>query len=452
YIYELILLWPGRAWYQSILLLIVWIHGCIGLHFWLRLTPWYRRAAPVLLALAVLIPAAAIAGFTVSAREAAAAVEDPDTLNAIKSFTNWPDAEEFTRLIAWSDYAKYGFYGILAAVLCVLAVRLAMAAGRGGIPITYVPRPTVKGMPGATLLEISRMNGIPHLSVCGGRARCSTCRVELVSGGKDIPPPTGAEAETLRSIGAAPGVRLACQLRPEKPIAVNLLLRADRSHGSAGGGVGSGVERNLAVLFMDIRGFTSMSEKKLPYDVVYVLNRMFGAAGKAIRDEDGWIDKYMGDGLMAVFGRDSGAADGCRQALRAAAAIDVAIDEVNRELGSEIPSPLRIGMGLHVGPLVLGHIGYADSAAMTVIGRTVNAASRFEAATKELKCQFVVSAEAARMAGLGTKGLRSESIAVRGLSEPVNVFPFERARDVPAPKKGPAPRQKPAPKAPPGPG
>lgn len=430
YIYELTLLWPGRAWTQSVLLLIVWIHGCIGLHFWLRLTRGYDRAAPYLLALAVLIPTLALAGFMTAGREAAAAVKDPDTFNAIKSFTNWPDGDGFMQLLTWGTWAKYGFYAVVAGALLFLAGRMVAKARLGGVEISYVPKPKVKGPPGATLLEISRLNGIPHVSVCGGRARCSTCRVEVVEGSDDIPPPSGAEAETLRSIGAAPGIRLACQLRPQQPIAVNLLLRAHTP--SAGLGVGAGVERSLAVLFLDIRGFTSMSEKKLPYDVVFVLNRMFGAAGQAIRENGGWIDKYMGDGLMAVFGRESGTAEGCREALLAARAIDLALDKVNEELGSEIAAPLKIGMGIHVGPLVLGHIGYADTAAMTVIGRTVNAASRFESATKELKCQLVVSMEAAQHAGLKMKGFRTESITVRGLSEPVEVLALKRARDLEA--------------------
>lgn len=428
YIYELILLWPGRAFNQSLLLLLVWVHGCIGLHFWLRLTKGYNKAAPYLLALAVAIPIASLAGFVAGGKEAALAIEDPDAFTAIKTFTNWPTAEIFSQLLAWGMWAKYGFYIALAGVLLFLAGRLAASARQKGVQVSYVPKPTVKGPHGATLLEISRLNGIPHLSVCGGRARCSTCRVEVVEGADHIPPPMGAEAETLRSIGAAPGVRLACQLRPHSPIAVNLLLRAESA--AAGHGVGAGVERNLAVLFLDIRGFTSMSEKKLPYDVVFVLNRMFGAAGQAIRNNGGWIDKYMGDGLMAVFGRESGTAAGCRQALLAAREIDLALDKVNEELGSEIAMPLRIGIGIHVGPLVLGHIGYADTASMTVIGRTVNAASRFEAATKEMKCQLIFSMEAARHAGLDVKGYRTESIAVRGLSEPVEVMALKLARDL----------------------
>ncbi|MDH3581767.1 MAG: adenylate/guanylate cyclase domain-containing protein, partial [Hyphomicrobiales bacterium] len=222
----------------------------------------------------------------------------------------------------------------------------------------------------------------------------------------------------------------ACQLRPTQPIAVNLLLRPEKAAVKKSEEA-QGVERTLAVLFLDVRGFTSMSEDKLPYDVVYILNSLFAAIGAAIHEEGGWIDKYLGDGLMAVFGRDSDAEDGCRRAIRAAKRIDTALDRVNRELESELQAPLRLGIGLHVGSLVLGEIGHDRTAAMTVIGKTVNAASRLEAATKELKCQFAMSADAAIMAGLDLTEFETRPITVRGLKKPLQVITVGSARDLP---------------------
>ena len=162
--------------------------------------------------------------------------------------------------------------------------------------------------------------------------------------------------------------------------------------------------------------------------MVFILNRLFAASGVAITRNDGWIDKYLGDGLMAVFGQSCGPEEACRQALRAAKAIDEALDDVNRDLQDELPTPLHVGIGIHVGPLVLGEIGYEDSAAMTVIGRTVNAAARLEAATKQAGCQLIVSLDAARLAGLDGNALRSETVTVRGLSDPLEVVFVERAR------------------------
>ncbi len=429
YFYELVRLWPANGWTQSALLLVVWTHGCMGLHFWLRLTKWYERFFPVLLALAVLIPVTALAGFMVAGRAATEAVADPDVLEAIKQVTGWPAPEAGQRLSSYGKQARYGFYILLGAIGLAMLARWLMARSKSRVPVNYEPEPNIQMQRGSTLLEASRMNSIPHLSVCGGRARCSTCRVQVLDGNDALPAPNSAEAATLAGINAGPGVRLACQLRPTDPITVKVLLRpngvvrkTDESQG---------VERILAVLFLDVRGFTSLSEDKLPYDVVFILNRLFAAAGTAIEEEGGWIDKYLGDGLMAVFGRDTGPEDGCRKAVRAAKKIDIALDQVNKELASELPSPICIGMGLHVGSLVLGEIGYEKSASMTVIGRTVNAASRLESATKDMKCQFVMSAEAAQMAEIDLSGFATRSVTVRGLSKPLKVVVVGKARDLP---------------------
>ena len=112
----------------------------------------------------------------------------------------------------------------------------------------------------------------------------------------------------------------------------------------------AGVEKPLAVMFLDLRDFTQLSQSRLPYDVVFILNEFFAAAGSAIHTHGGWIDKFLGDGLLAIFGQRHGVEVGCRQALRAARAIDLALDHVNAKLGAEIGRPLRVGMGIHAGP------------------------------------------------------------------------------------------------------
>ncbi len=432
YLYELLQTWPGLAVNQSLLLLIVWLHSCIGLHYWLRLSPLYRRLMPLALAFAVLVPFAALAGFMVAGEGVRAAAADPQVLSAMHARTRWPEGETLKWLLSATYISYYVFYPFVIAVLLYMAGRWAAARLASNLPVAYVPQPTVQVAPGPTLLEISRAHGIPHMSVCGGRARCSTCRVEVVDGLAGLPPPAGAESETLKRIAAGPNVRLACQIVPQVPLTVRLLVRP-----GAGAGLQSadaqGVERSLAILFLDIRGFTAWSQAKLPYDVVFILNRTFGAAGDAIAAHGGWIDKYMGDGLMAVFGCDGGVQKGCAQAISAARAIDLAIADLNRELEGELGTEIRIGMGIHVGPLVMGEIGHEGSAAMTVIGASVNTASRLEALTKELGCQLIVSREAVECAGLAVAGLEPQAVRVRGLDQPLEVIAVARARDLARP-------------------
>jgi adenylate cyclase len=183
-------------------------------------------------------------------------------------------------------------------------------------------------------------------------------------------------------------------------------------------------------MFIDLRGFTSLSENRLPYDVVYILNRFFAHTGEAIVASGGTIDKYLGDGLIALFGQESEPADAARAALRAASAIDVGLDIVTRELEHELRTPLRLGIGIHLGPLVIGRIGHPRTAAITVIGRTVNTAARLEALTKELDCQLVASLETIERAGIPLDNLRRETVQVRGLSESIDVVCIDRARDL----------------------
>ncbi len=431
YYYELARLWPGKAIPQGGLLLLVWTHGCIGLHQWLKFSELYRRMMPSLLVLAILFPIAALAGFAAGGREVSAIVGDPARFAMLRIATSWPTATIETTLANLRDGTQLASLFVLAALGLLLWATRIRNSRSPQARVAYVAGPTVNVPYGMTLLEASRQFGIPHASICGGRARCSTCRVRVEAEGADLPPPEEAEKRTLSSIRAPKDIRLACQLRVVTPMRVTRLLRPGTTSAhlsNASEAESEGVERRLAVMFLDIRGFTALTEKQLPYDVVYMLNRFFDAIGEAIISEGGWIDKYMGDGLLAVFGRESGAEAGCRQALAAARKIDWALDQVNQDLRAEQGEPLEVAMGLHVGPLVIGRIGHAASAAITVIGPAVNAASRLEGLTKEKKVQLVASRELAFTAGWSAEGLPVEDVTVRGFSEPIEVLFVKRAR------------------------
>ncbi|MFM9943137.1 MAG: adenylate/guanylate cyclase domain-containing protein [Hyphomicrobiaceae bacterium] len=433
YAYELARLWPGRAIPQGALLLLVWVHGCIGLNQWLKFSDVYRRLAPTLLVFAVMLPVAALAGFAAGGRSIAAIIADPDRFNTLRLATNWPDANFDGRLTALRDHAQWIVLLVLACGALLLWASRLRAQSAPTFQITYAAGPTVAATPGVTVLEVSRQHGIPHAAVCGGRARCSTCRVRVEPHAGPLPPPEAAEARTLAAIRAPQDIRLACQLHVTQPMRVTRLLRPGTTNArlaTSSEAESEGVERRLAVMFLDLRGFSALTEKQLPYDIVFMLNRFFDAIGEAILSENGWIDKYMGDGLLAVFGRDSDAATGCRQALNAARKIDWALDRVNQDVRAESGEPLDVAMGLHVGPLVIGRIGHSATAAMTVIGPTVNAASRLEGLTRDKNVQVVVSRELAYTAGWSAEGLPVEDVVVRGFSEPIEVLLVKRGRQI----------------------
>lgn len=226
YLYELTRLWPDSAITQSLLLLIVWTHGCLGLHYWLRLSDGYVRVAPALLGLAIAVPVLGLAGFAAGGITTGDIMTDPNAVAALKGRSNWPNAEDSATLAWLRVAARWGFFALVGAVIGgSLFYRLSRMALRRKVRVSYAGGRVVSAAAGKTLLEVSRSAGISHASVCGGRGRCSTCRVRVEMGLEGLPPPTGAEAITLRSIEAPGNIRLACQIRPSSDLTVAIVSR-----------------------------------------------------------------------------------------------------------------------------------------------------------------------------------------------------------------------------------
>ena len=244
-----------------------------------------------------------------------------------------------------------------------------------------------------TLLDVSLKHGIPHTHVCGGRARCSTCRV-VVDKPDHLKPRTAAEARLANRKGFDDTVRLACQAGLCGDVTVRRLVvdETDMALVAQETSDATGREANLAVLFSDVREFTVFSESNLPYDVIHILNRYFGPVGDAIIRHNGYIDKYMGDGIMALFGLDrSDPVENCLDAVRAAIAMQGALVGVNAYLATFTDTKLRAGIGIHFGTAVVGEIGHPAKRQFTAIGDSVNTASRIESATKTTGTDLLVS-------------------------------------------------------------
>ncbi|MFM8766323.1 MAG: 2Fe-2S iron-sulfur cluster-binding protein, partial [Rubrivivax sp.] len=307
-------LWPMAVdpWQnarQMALVIAVWVHACIGLHFWWRVKPWYPRVLPGLYAGALLLPALALAGAGVGLGSVLAILDDPQKLQAALAATRPPSRDEAADLHLLSDLLKAAALGLVIMTLAARQVRTLWLRRQQGVRLRYAGGPAVAVPLGLSLLEASRSAGISHASVCGGRGRCSTCRVQL--SGPDaqrLPPPSREEARVLERVGAPATVRLACQLRlPAGAYDVMLLLPPDTQPADAyrGTSVAQGEERTMVIMFVDLRGFTALSEKRLPYDVVFLLNRYFRSVGQAVEMAGGRVDKFIGDGMMALFGLQS---------------------------------------------------------------------------------------------------------------------------------------------------
>lgn len=428
YYYALWIMWPGEAWTQAALIVLVWVHGCIGLHHWLQFKAWYKELRWLWVALAVLVPALGFAGFASAAR-------------AIRYETDFESpltVEQAEFLKGLIGYEVYGYLGVLALIV---AARLGLAAldrYRSRITITYTGGQKVSARRGLSVLEISRLHDIPHASVCGGRARCSTCRVRVIEGPADQPPPDANERRVLLRVGAPLNVRLACQFRPVNDITITTLLPAvttDALNGLADKYFW-GVEQDVTVMFCDLRGFTKLSEQRLSYDVVFLLNQYLGRMSEVILDTGGYVDKFMGDGIMAIFGMDKAAKTGAIEALQATRAMGGVLDSLNQSLHEELRGRLEMGIGLHSGTAILGRIGAAGrssgASGVTALGDTVNTASRLEGACKELNMQAIISKAVLDKAGADTATLATREIEIRGRAQPIEVVMVRRATELPA--------------------
>jgi adenylate cyclase len=178
-----------------------------------------------------------------------------------------------------------------------------------------------------------------------------------------------------------------------------------------------------------------MAEHKLPYDVVFVLNRYFEAVGTAITGAGGVTNQFTGDGVMALFGIAGGPAAGARQALAAARAMVERVAALSAELAADLPAPLRIGIGVHAGPAVVGQMGWGPSFYLTAVGDTVHVAARLEQATKDYDAELVVSEDVARHAGVDLARFPRHDLAVRNRAGRigVRVVAHVAALDLPAP-------------------
>jgi adenylate cyclase len=436
YTYITLALWvwsPDKGIVQSALLLIAWVHGCIGLHYWLRLRRWYLERAPWFLVAAVVVPVLGLLGFNQLGHEIALLVNNQllmrDTVAALKLPTR-EQAAEMYRVIGGF---RFGFAALVLLTLLARLARILLERARGLVRLTYPGGKIVTMVPGCSVLEASRFNGIPHASVCGGRGRCSTCRVRVGRGAEHLPAPSADEQRVLQRVGAPPQVRLACQIRPTKALEVIPLLPPNASSREAFARPDhtQGSDQVIAVLFADLRAFTQFAEKRLPYDVVFVLNRYFNAMGMAIAEAGGHLDKFIGDGVMALFGTAGDPPNGARAAVNAARNMALKLQELNETLKHDLETPLRIGIGIHAGRAIIGEMGYERATTLTAIGDTVNTASRLESMTKDVKAQLVVSEAVAELGEIDLTAFPRHDLAIRGRVETLGVRAIPDAAALP---------------------
>jgi len=256
----------------------------------------------------------------------------------------------------------------------------------------------IEMLEGETILQTALRANVPLTHMCGGVARCSTCRVHVMEGLENCQPRTAQEQDVAEILKFPPEIRLACQTTVKGPVKVRRLvtdveeLDWDAIFIQGVDPCAMGEESHVFIMFGDIQGFTPFAENLMPYDVIYVLNLFFQHVGQVIQQHGGRIDTYMGDGFMALFETETPEESGL-SAVKAGLAILREIEGLQGYLKDLYHNAFTVRIGLHYGQVVAGKLGFPGNKKLTVVGDAVNLASRIEAANKRAGTRFLVSEE-----------------------------------------------------------
>jgi len=254
-----------------------------------------------------------------------------------------------------------------------------------------------------SILAASLRAGIPLTCVCGGHARCSTCRVLIIEGVEHCAARTTAEHVLAERLAFGPGIRLACQTRLTGDCKLRRLVLDDEDvqltnqierGGSSAAITGMAAEeRCVVILFADIRDFTGFAETLPPYDVIHLLNRYFHEMAAAIERHGGSINNCVGDGLMALFDAQEHEDAPDRAVAAGLEMLHLSRTRIAPYVQLLYGKNIQIGIGAHLGEVVLGAVGVGTRRHITAIGDAVNLASRIEGANKNFGTQFLISQE-----------------------------------------------------------
>lgn len=447
----------GDSWLtirQTLLLLVAWSHVMIGLHFFFRLFSWYTRGFLYLYPWAILVPLLVV--LAMGRVDIELDSQQAETTNEADGYSygnSSSDSYNDSYGDSYGQYGQYGstaakssptwtvnklrnlilfsFYGLLILTLVARAIKLHFQDKIGSIALKHISGHELKFKPGQTILEVIRNNAIPHASLCGGRGRCTTCRVRVGDGRSDLDQPSSLEQFALDKIGADHDVRLACQTRPSKNLHISPLVSPDMLHGSTTqkGGV-SGEEREVLAMFVDLRDSTKLCEGQLPYDALFILNQFFIEMSSALSASHGHYAQFAGDGLMALYGLERGLKQGCIDALHGAVDMQRRMDKLNQKLEQELKAPLRIGIGLHCGEAIVGTMGPPSSPNYSAIGDCINAAARLEGQSKTLNSILIVSQDVVNKAEVDFSQFHTEEITLRGKQQSLVAFAIKSPLDI----------------------
>ena len=387
-------LWASGASGLSLGLLAPgWVHGCLGLRFAFGHRRTWQRIKPVLFAVALLLPVLAGVGFVTMAR----------ALEAQQASGRQPAPQADLRQSASLHGAREGALLVYIGLVVFIGVgrswrSVAERRNRSVVWIAYPDR-TVSVPRGWTVLEASRSFGIPHEALCGGRARCTTCRVRIVDGASHCPSPADDERRALDRITvSSPDIRLACQLRPTGDIAVEPLVSVVRPDRRTSPQPLRAKDHQAALLLVDIRIETRKpAPSTAAHDAIHALDRCSRVVTATARAMGADLQKQSASSWLLVFRAAGSLADATDRALAAAERIDAAAERLSAALADELGLAMRAALVLHAGRIAVGSIGVETIA---VAGQPVEDIEVLRATLPPSRASFTMSHVAAEALGI----------------------------------------------------
>lgn len=381
----------GNEWLQLGLLAPGWIHGCLGLHIAFGHRRGYRRAFWVSYAAALLLPVLAAIGFWTMSRELTqpppvASLQGPAQQLLRQSPTSQAGRVETADAIAaLRRNALTGYGTLLLLVVVARIVRRQWERQRRSLITVELAQRRVELPRGWSILEGLRSQGVPHASACGGRARCSTCRVRVLEGQRDCPPATGEEARLLERLGAAADVRLACQLRPSGNLRIEPLMRAGvktdrdfsrpmltdlntRLAGTRTSDRATEAEFDALVLRLGVSTETAPGPGCLNSDVWLALQSLIRIGDQLAASSGGRVAQLGENHLLLTF--DTRALDS-ESSLEIVRRAEASIDRLCSRTLTGMASPVQFTMHVHRGPVFLASLTIDDSRLAVVMGEAV---------------------------------------------------------------------------------
>jgi adenylate cyclase len=283
---------------------------------------------------------------------------------------------------------------------------------------------------GQTLLDATLSVGIPLFHVCGGNARCSTCRVLIINGAESLTAPNEKETLLKNEMHFPPNVRLSCQTYlTGGGVKLRRIIQDETDIGLYVGSAAGystqqlGEERELVLLFLDIRDFTPFVKKHLAFDIIHIIRKLFSVFQAILETNGGKIIETAGDGLYAIFSCESNRVQSVQSAVQSGFSILADLEVLNETyFGPHFHEKIQVGIGIHIGKVISGSIQIGKEDRLVVMGYPVNVASRLQNATKELNNNFIISAAAYSLLPTPTEQAVPYMIHVKGIEQPLSGY------------------------------